>query len=60
MGVCLQLCLNSNYAGTESVTQVPVHWGIHEDVYCAVSLPASASCRFLMHPQSAQLHLAVR
>ena len=23
-------------AGTESVTQVPVHWGIHEDVYCAV------------------------
>eukprot|EP00877_Chromochloris_zofingiensis_P000458 jgi/Chrzof1/10412/UNPLg00336.t1 len=23
------------HAGTEEVTEVPTHWGIHEDVYCA-------------------------
>lgn len=28
------------HAGTEEVTEVPTHWGIHEDVYCAVWLPA--------------------
>ncbi len=30
-------------AGTEAVTEVPTQWGIHEDVYCAVSTHNSSA-----------------
>jgi hypothetical protein len=35
-GLLLCCCL-SVLAGTGEVTAVSTHWGIHEDVYCAVS-----------------------
>lgn len=27
------------FAGTGDITEVPAQWGVHEDVYCAVSHP---------------------
>ena len=36
-GHCCAALASYPYLGcTGSVTQVPTHWGIHEDIYCAV------------------------
>lgn len=37
-------------AGAGTVTQVPVQWGIHEDVYCAVQPLTVLSSHVLLHP----------
>ena len=39
-------------AGAKDMSQVPVQWGVHEDVFCAVRLPrldAALSLVFCQH-----------
>ena len=47
MDVSQQRELRHLHAGAKDMSQVPVQWGVHEDVFCAVStvlMPLSCSC----------------